>query len=388
MNPFQFQKLKNSQLIKQLSIKSNPVLIALAVGSIIVMTCIEKNMETRWSSDASLKEEAMSVMAQCIGHLTKHAEETDIPIDPVNDPNGTGMIGPRYSEITSGRGAHPSKLATTNSSSAALLVHLLKEANVKEGDMIAVGQTGSFPGLNIALSVAADVMKVELVSIASVTSSSWGATNPNYTWLDMHAILKQSGLITSNILGASIGANQDIGRSLSPVGRSSALHAIHRNDLRPIVNGSLEENISERIKLFSTNSLKKKKAISLYVNIGGGIASLGSRANSTFLPHGLLSAKNIHELPDRKGLVYEFSERGIQTLNLKNIEQLYSEYNVMNDSPEDSLEESHLLFAEVKYKVPLVWASLLLLVSSIAFIIIVENRRNALGSNIVSISKS
>ena len=197
--------------------------------------------------------EAARLMSRSLEYLKATHFKNEVAVDNINDPNDTRIIGTRFSSITSGRGSLPVKLSTANPNFGALLVQLFKEAGVRQGDHIAIGATGSFPALNIAACAAAEVLDLKVSLITSVTSSSWGANDPEYTFLDMYSTLREGGLLSQSILASSIGANQDIGRTLSPEGRNDAKQAILRNGVT-FINGT---SLAEGDSIYEGDSISK-----------------------------------------------------------------------------------------------------------------------------------
>jgi poly-gamma-glutamate system protein len=234
-------------------------------------------------------------------------------INNMNDPNETGLIGPEYSPITSERGSFSAKSTSTNPNFAALVVEFLKDLDVKEGDHIAVGLTGSYPALNIAVCSAIQTLKLKPIIICSVASSSWGANDPDFTWLDMAKVLSDSGVFKFNTVAASIGASMDIGRGLSIEGVEMIKTAIKRNNTKFIYNKSIQENISKRMQIY--DSCAGKVPIKVYINVGGGIASLGSSTNGNLIPQGINKKISMEVFKDKKGVIYEMAKRGIHWLH-------------------------------------------------------------------------
>ena len=57
---------------------------------------------------------------------------------------------------------------------------------------VAVGLSGSFPAMNVAVYSALYELGVEPIIISSTAASQWGANDPNFTWLDMEAVLRKA----------------------------------------------------------------------------------------------------------------------------------------------------------------------------------------------------
>ncbi|MEM9024405.1 MAG: poly-gamma-glutamate system protein [Bacteroidota bacterium] len=319
--------------MKNISIRSTLVLSILGIISAALLVVVEQSKDNHTQPYFEEKLAASRLMATCLEHLKATHFPNEVALDNINDPNDTRIIGPRYSPITSGRGSLPVKLSTTNPDFAALMVHYFKASALEKGDHVAVCGTGSFPSLNIATLAAAEVLGLEVSFIASVTSSSWGANDPDYTFLDMSRSLIDGGLLSPRIISASIGANQDLGGTLSPEGRSLAEQAIARYDAPIIKGNSLAENIRTRMTLFDQREQQLKKPIKMFINIGGGIASLGSDLNSSNLPSGLLEDVKLNLFPDKKGVMFEMASRGIILINLRHVQRLIDRFELPNPPP-------------------------------------------------------
>jgi hypothetical protein len=107
----------------------------------------------------------------------------------------------------------------TNPNFAAVAVDLLKQANLKAGDFVAIGCSGSNPGVNLAVYAACEVLDLRPLIINSIGSSWWGANDPDFTWLDMEAALERGEIIHFHSLAASMGGGRDQAQSLSDVGK-------------------------------------------------------------------------------------------------------------------------------------------------------------------------
>ena len=371
------------QVMKNISIRSTLVLSILGLLAAGFMILVEFTKKEREQPHFEEKLEAANLMYNCLAYLKENKFKDEIAVDNINDPNDSRIIGTRFSPITSGRGSLPIKLSTVNSNFAALAVQLYKDAGLKKGDHIAIGATGSFPCLNIAASAAAEVMGLEVSFISSVSSSSWGANDPEFAYPDMHAMLQEAGLFHFPIQAASIGGNQDIGRTLSPEGRDLALDIIKRNDITPITGASLEENIQRRVQIIEDRERSTNKEIELYVNIGGGIASLGSSENAERIPAGIKKNVKLSMFPDKRGVMFEMASRRRPFVNLLNVQRLMTEYELPRDPvPLPPIGEG-LLFTTLKYDLRYVFTALGILVLLIVGVIFFDKRQNALGNEVV-----
>jgi len=263
---------------------------------------------------AKLMEKAMSV-------LKEHRMEQSFFIDIENDPNETGLVGGPFSLITTDEGDLDAKLTTLDPNFSAVIVDLMYQLNLQSKDTVAVLMTGSMPGANIAVLTACKALDLTPISISSIGASQWGANHIDFTWLDMEKILFEENLILSRSVAASIGGRNDMGRLLSPRGRSIISDNISSHNLPLIKKKRLAENIDERMKKFkSYTSIKSYKAV---INVGGGVASLGTSFNLKLLPPGVVNRSSINTIGRPGGIEGVFSKfinsnvLGLHVLNIR-----------------------------------------------------------------------
>ena len=79
----------------------------------------------------------------------------------------------------------------SNPDFAALMVKFFQQAGLQEGDIVAIGASGSFPGLIIATLSACKAMNITPLIIYSIGASEYGATIPTFTFIDMLKILNE-----------------------------------------------------------------------------------------------------------------------------------------------------------------------------------------------------
>lgn len=281
----------------------------------VVLMILELNSKTRVKTPFhDEKVTAAELTARCFQTIRLATTTDNIPIDRINDPNETGLIGLQYSPITTERGDLSAKLTSTNPNFAALIVDYLRAARVRPGDTVAVSFTGSFPALNIAVLSALKVMDIQPIIITSVGSSMWGANRPALTYLDMERVLIEHNLLPFKTYAASVGGEDDIGRGLSPEGRQSIIDAITRNGVQALNSKSIEDAINQRILLYS-------HGIKAFINVGGAVtALLATDAAPGFIPP--------RQVKNGRGLVAEFSRAGIPVINLSDIVNLANEHDL------------------------------------------------------------
>jgi len=239
---------------------------------------------------------------------------------------------------------------------------------LNRGDTIAILLTGSMPGANIAVLTAAKAIGLVPIIITSVGASQWGANHVDFTWLDMEAILYNSGLISNRSIAASIGGRNDMGRLLSPSGREIIVNNISNHGLPIIKKTKLAENIEGRMQLFERYI--NIEDYSAMINIGGGVASLGTSFNSKLLAAGIVSRSDVTEISLREGGIEgglsKFAQKNVPILHVLNIKSLTEQLG-MPFAPIPIPEiGSGSLYAEERYNI-FVSAVCLIVVCSLVF---------------------
>ncbi|HSW56255.1 MAG TPA: poly-gamma-glutamate system protein [Ignavibacteriaceae bacterium] len=363
--------------VYNLSAGSKTVLSVLALLALMAFLAVEygkEDVKLKWYDQ---KIEASNLAKEATDYLKELRMHKSVFIDVVNDPNETALIGQDITPITTDRGYIEAKLTATNPNFAAIVVDMLKEAELEKNDVVAVAFTGSFPGLNIAVHSAIQTLKLKPLIITSVGASNWGANDPNYTWLDMERALFKTGVFKNKSVAASIGGGLDRGRGLSPEGRQLIVDAIERNKVEFINEEHLESSIQKRLETY--DQYRKKDKIKAFINVGGGISSIGSVENAQFIPNGLSKTLPMKNFPV-SGLLVQMSEKNIPVIHLLNVNQLAEEYGLpINPTPLPRPGEGEI-FIQKRYSVLLTAGVTLFLVIAISFVFFMERKRHKLGS--------
>jgi poly-gamma-glutamate system protein len=278
------------------------------------------------------------------------SERRGLHLRPKTDPSASRMIGEVLSPITSGSGSLVSKQTSVNPNFAAVLVQWLKELRIKSGDVVAVGVSGSFPAMNVAVYSALDQLGIEPIIISSTAASQWGANDPNFTWLDMEAVLRRNEIFPYKSVAASLGGVGDDAIGLTKRGRRMLQRAIERNEMtlladiepqrkkkietvgeelgQPAANLALvdEDRVRERMRVYYENA--GDRAIKAYVNVGGGTVSVGTKVGKRkFLPGiNLRPPKGIEEMPP--SVLGAFLQTGVPGIHVTRIIDLAEEYGL------------------------------------------------------------
>ena len=239
-----------------------------------------------------------------------------IPIDRAADVNQTGMIGIRYSGMTTTLGVLEAKRTSTHPDFAAVAVDLLKQCGAQAGDRIAVNVSGSFPALGISVLSAARVMNLQAVVIASLGASMWGANDPAFTWLDVAQVIDEKTEIRTRMAAVSLGGAGDVGKDMDDDIRGLLRARIKASGIPFIEEADFAKDIARRMALYLADGTPV-----CLVNVGGNLASGGATGDYGALRPGLIRSQA--EAPARTGgLIGAFLERKIPVIHMLDIKAM------------------------------------------------------------------
>jgi len=346
--------------------------MCLAVTALLLQMVLDMTRAPTRQWDYDLKMEAATKAERAFTTVRQHRGLEGATLDLVNDPAGTGLVGPEISPITNASGDLEAKLTSLNPNFAAVLVQYFRQAGLKPGDPVAVAVSGSFPGMNICLYSALEAMELRPVVITSVGASNWGANSPDFTWLDMESLFFDKGIFHTRSQAATFGGGNDMGRGLSPSGRNLLRASIERNGIPFIESKNIEDAISQRMTFYESAS--RGRPYRLYINVGGGVASVGSGHNKTLLKPGLSFDLGAHNWP-RKGTLILFSEKGVPVVHLLRIITLARE-NGLPIAPDFQPQPGEgEIFVRDMYRWPLAAAFLVVYCLGCVLILAPEIRR-------------
>jgi poly-gamma-glutamate system protein len=243
------------------------------------------------------------------------------------DPNRTGLIGPEWSETTTTIGVLSAKRSATNPDFAAALVRLIGRLDPPRGAPVLIVLSGSLVGANIAAIIAAEALGLTPVIVSSLGASMYGATDVEFSWLDIEATLVDAGAIASRSLVAVIGGERGVGSGMDPTGRaalaaSATRHAVPLLEEQSI--GALVNEIRSRIAAAAPGGPR------LVINIGGSIVGIGTCAANESLQSGLITSP-LSCRDGTPGLVEVFADAGIPALHILNMRKLARELGLPYD---------------------------------------------------------
>jgi poly-gamma-glutamate system protein len=271
---------------------------------------------------------ASKIMSQAMDILRECRKEKGLFFDKRNDPNQTGLIGQEFSPITTSIGSLEAKRTTTNPDFAALIVLLLKEAGVKEGDTIALGASGSFPALIVSVLSAARVMDLRTLMICSLGASQWGANNPDFHWLYMQSCLFKAGIFDAQPIALSIGGEKDIGEGMASEGLFLLKKEIEDSGITFIYEPDLKRNVELKMRLYKERAGESK--IKAFINIGGSWSNMGEDPDILRLKPGIAKINHIPPV-EKRGIIYEMAARRIPVIHLLYMKGVAERYGLRWD---------------------------------------------------------
>ncbi|MGD8537177.1 MAG: poly-gamma-glutamate system protein [Candidatus Aminicenantes bacterium] len=298
------------------------ILCALSVAFFVLWKFLPQKGPDRLRNDmvqaSKLMEDATDALKAC-------RQERGLSLDRSTDINGTGLIGMENSAITTSMGNLGSKRTSTNPNLAGLVVRLLGECDVREGDCIAVGASGSFPALIIASLAALETLGLDALWISSLGASQWGANHPRFHWIHMWRCLEQSGLFSQPPLVLSLGGEGDMGEDMDESGRQLLWDDLHRSELLSLNEPDFARNVALRMEIYERAANAKK--IKAFINIGGSWANMGNDSMVLHLRPGLNLIDKFPP-PERRGVLYEMAARGIPVIHLLYMRGLIDRYGL------------------------------------------------------------
>lgn len=293
---------------------------AFAIGGLTLVESLpvmNKQPHIKEKSDAAhLAKEAFDVIG-----VARANSGTKINIDV--DPTSSGLLGLPTSSVTSLPGNLADKQVTVNPNFAAAIVQMLKDAGVQKNDYVAVGVSGSFPAFNICTYAALETLGARPIVIGSGASSSWGANVPELLWLDMERILNERKVFKTRAVAASVGGEADRGLSFVQEGIDAIQSSIERNGLTLLNTKKFEDILEERMEIYRKEA--GDQPIKAYVNVGGGMASVGRTAGKEAFKSGLNK-----QLPaaagGQDGIMHRFARDGVPVIHLVKVRSLAEKY--------------------------------------------------------------
>ncbi|MBK7142540.1 MAG: poly-gamma-glutamate system protein [bacterium] len=297
------------------------LLFLLAIGIAVVAAIQAWGFRTTEYPDSARMREAAALCASWFDAVAEFKQANRIESDSRSITRYRALIGDDYTPITTTLGALDAKETAANPDFAALVVRLMAEAKVDSGSTVGVILSGSFPSLGIATLAALQTVDCKVVLISSLGASSFGANQPNATWIDLEQWLqRQAGLKYRSSL-VTFGAENDRGEGIQEEGYLLLEQAGARCGIALYRPESLKQSIQKKIELL------RDAQISLLINIGGNEAAIGKCADAVSIPNGL----QMHWLGcdhTDKGVISYLADKKTPFIHMLNIKSLAQQYGI------------------------------------------------------------
>lgn len=307
-----------------------------------------------------------------------------IPIDVETDPADSGLIGELLSPVTTNIGHTGAKQTSVNPNFAAVMVHLLKRANVGEGDTVAIGMSGSFPAMNIAVLAAVEALHLRPIIIASIGSSQWGANHPDFMWTDMEKLLSDGNILPYRSAAVSPGGVDDRALGLSKAGKQMLRAAIERTEVPVLEPKGYTDGIEQRMALYRQQAGDAE--IRAYVNVGGGTTSVGTRVGKEMFKPGLNT--DPPRGPAIDSVMSRFAQSGVPVIHLIKIDALAQRHGLPLQPQAMQPVGQGKVFVKVVYNRWLAGATLAMLFGAMVGLLRFDLGHRLLGRRVRSASAS
>ena len=362
-------------------IQKTRTLIVMATVNLLLVFWVFNSIVVEKSPSYDEKNSAAKTMKKALSVLKDFVKEQEMPIFRSIDPNMTGLIFKEESLIRSSDGNLEDKQSTLKPNFAAFMVDKLLTAGVQSGDSIAVCLTGSNPGANIALFSAAKSLNVTPIIISSVSASTWGATDPNFTWLDMETVLNENDIFDYKSSLASLGGKGDCLKRTGNFGgtesRNLIKDAIKRNNIEFIPyylerdSSNLLRSIDHRLNAFESKLPLNK--YSAFVNIGGGVSSVGIGGVSKLKNNSNYTAEEILKRELNPSVTRTFAENNVPVVNIMKINKIVD--GILPPGPnKNKIGDGEIYFTE-RYNLLFTWISTIISIGMILGIGFISHRQ-------------
>ena len=243
-----------------------------------------------------------------------------------------GLMGAHISPITTSLGSEEAKRTSQLSDFAALAVRYLHEAGVQPGDRIGACFSASFPGIDLGVLCAAEVMGLDVSYSVSIGSSNFGANLPGYVLPEMIATAHAAGLLSTLPDLITLGGDGDAGENMLAYLLDDAddIREIEEMQERLEAEGLAVSRYEAGYEADVLDRMDRMGAIAAFVNVGGNILGMGDTDAAVSFGQGLLPEADPRIVP-RSGLVERYLSQGVPTIHFLNIKQLCAETGIPYD---------------------------------------------------------
>jgi poly-gamma-glutamate system protein len=237
----------------------------------------------------------------------------------------SGIIGTSASPVTTDLGSLPSHRTATNPVFAAAVVQMLYRAGVRRGDLVAVGETGSYPGFNLDVDAGIEAVGAVPVVISSVGASQYGANEPSFTWQDMESVLYGAGVIHHRSIAVAAGG------SLAGTSAQVRLQLAEATGLPVLPVLPLSQEIKFREHLYVSSANQAGLPIAAFVNVGGSAANVGTNSGEAIIAPGFSRPRWSQFQASRLGVVGWMALRSVPIIAMIDVARLAHQFAIPFD---------------------------------------------------------
>jgi len=302
------------------------VLVMVALVSVAGVVLVEKNTVSRERAYYRDKIAAAKLASTAFDAVRSERLRLGHPINYEYDPSGTGLLGEANSSVTTNPGYITSKRSADNPNFAAVVVYLLKKAGLQRGDTVAIGMTGSFPGMNICVLSAMQVMGLKPIIISSVGASQWGANFSDFMWPDMEKLLNDHNIIRYQSAAMTRGGIDDNALGLDEEAIALIDAAIERSGRPVLTVRNYKDSYDQRLEIYQQAA--GDAPIKAYVNIGGGTVSVGRSVGKKIFSAGLNEDVHTAISSSDDSIMMYFAQKRVPVLHFSKFNGLAAQYHL------------------------------------------------------------
>lgn len=324
------------------------IIWALIMVIAVALTLTNKSIDACSLYDEKVK--AAELTKEAMEAIKLRKEELSIPLVD-KDIHQTGLLGERYTKITTTLGLLESKRTSLNPNFAAVVIDMFKEVGLKKESEIGVVFSGSFPALNLAVLSAIEVFELSPCIMVSIGSSSYGANHPDFTIYDMIQYLYQKNIFSNSVDYVSLGGALDTGDEFDDEIKNKIITRINENQTSFIYEKDFQKNITLRLDYFH----QKVPNMKMLINVGGNLVSMGKDEASFPTNNGLIKTNYLKRSRlgnnPNKGLIDYALESKIPVVQMLNIRSLAYKYGIPYDPQNIPEVGVGSVYLETKYSV-------------------------------------
>ncbi|MBR2604241.1 MAG: poly-gamma-glutamate system protein [Clostridia bacterium] len=348
-------------------------LVALLLGvAVLIIYLIGRRARLPYADEM---EAAADLQRQAVAAV--RAERLQRGYDLVEEDRlGLGLMGVQVSPITTSLSTEEVKRTAQLSDFAALCVRYLHEAGVQRGDRIGACFSASFPGIDLGVLCAAEVMGLKITYSVSIGASNYGANLPGYVLPEMILTAHEAGLLSTLPDLITMGGGGDAGKNMMAYAleEEEDIAAVEAMQERLAAEGLTITWYEEGYEADVLDRMERLGDVAAFVNVGGNILGMGVNDASLSFGQGLLPESD-PRITAKSGLIERYLSLGVPTIHFLNIKQLCAETGIPFDPVAEPAVGTSGVYYSRRYSRPAIAASLLLALAATACIEVRSRRK-------------